>query len=85
MFRRSLAPPACCPHIASTMYLSTETLTMPPLPSPSGVRRRLQAIGRLRERLFELQCEAEPDPAAIDGLMRRLARVRRRCAADPAS
>ena len=71
------------------MHQSPDTATLPPLVSPSvspsGARRRQQAIGRLRERLFELQCEAEPDPAAIDGLMRRLARVRRRCVLDPTS
>lgn len=35
-------------------------------------------IRRLQERLFELQCEPEPDVGAINRLMRELARVRER-------
>ena len=46
----------------------------PSRPTPSLRQARL--IRRLREALFELQCDMEPDPVAIDRLMRRLARVR---------
>jgi len=68
------------------MDLSAHLAPAPLLqPLQPAARRRLHAIRQLRERLFELQCEAEPDPAAIDGLMRRLARVRLRCAADSAA
>jgi hypothetical protein len=50
--------------------------------TPSSRGRRLaHAIHRLREALFELQCEPEPDADAINVLMRRLARVRARSAA----
>lgn len=46
---------------------------------PNRAHRQAGAIRRLREALFELQCEPEPDAVAIDGLMARLARVRARC------
>ncbi|KQP49639.1 hypothetical protein [Pseudorhodoferax sp. Leaf274] len=57
--------------------------------SPATVRitaslSQARLIRRLRETLFELQCEPDPDPAAIDRLMRRLARVRSRDAHSPA-
>ncbi len=43
---------------------------------PPAQRRQAGEIRRLRETLFELQCEPEPDASAIDGVMRRLALVR---------
>lgn len=49
---------------------------------PAG-RRRARLIGRLRETLFELQCEVEPDPVAIDRVLRRLARVHAQTLAQP--
>jgi len=47
-----------------------------PAPRPTPSLRQARLIGRLRATLFELQCDADPDPVAIDRLMRRLARVR---------
>lgn len=43
---------------------------------PAPGLRQARLIRRLREVLFTLQCDAEPDPRAIDRQMRRLARVR---------
>lgn len=58
-----------------------QTVAATPAFLPTGrVHRLASAIHRLREVLFELQCAPEPDPVAIDALMRRLARVRARCA-----
>lgn len=47
-----------------------------PAARPAPSLRQARLIRRLRETLFELQCDLEPDPVAIDRLMRRLARVR---------
>jgi hypothetical protein len=49
-----------------------------PAARPAPGLRQARLIRRLRETLFELQCDAEPDAVAIDRLMRRLARVRGR-------
>jgi hypothetical protein len=68
-------------HDLPAMHMPSEPAPAPPQALPPGARRQLHAIRQLRERLFDLQCEPDPDPAAIDGLMRRLARVRRRCVA----
>jgi hypothetical protein len=54
--------------------LDPTTVSRPVERLPVG-RRRARLIGRLRETLFELQCEVEPDPVAIDRVLRRLARV----------
>lgn len=67
------------------MHMPPEIAPVPPQQLPPGARRQLHAIRQLRERLFDLQCEPDPDPAAIDGLMRRLARVRGHCVAAPAA
>lgn len=48
------------------------------LPPATRSQRQARLIRRLRDKLFELQCVADPDAAAIDQLMRRLARVRGR-------
>ncbi|HVR52730.1 MAG TPA: hypothetical protein VMS38_23610 [Pseudorhodoferax sp.] len=48
------------------------------VPQATRSQRQARLIRRLRENLFELQCVADPDAAAIDQLMRRLARVRGR-------
>ncbi|MFT3718421.1 hypothetical protein [Pseudorhodoferax sp.] len=56
-------------HALADSAASSSTST--PLP-PRHARR----IRQLRERLFELQCEPEPDADAIDRLMRQLARLR---------
>ncbi|KQP11862.1 hypothetical protein [Pseudorhodoferax sp. Leaf267] len=60
------------------------TATLPTPTSTATSHRQAHVIRRLREALFELQCAPEPDPDAIDSLMRRLARVRARCARDHA-
>lgn len=52
--------------------------SVPRVPPATRSQRQARLIRRLRENLFELQCVAEPDAAAIDRLMRRLARVRGR-------
>ncbi len=67
------------------MHMPPELAPTPPQALPPGARRQLHAIRQLRERLFDLQCEPDPDPAAIDGLMRRLARVRGHCVVAPAA
>lgn len=50
---------------------------------PQKLRQQARQIKRLRETLYELQCEIDPDPAKINMVMGRLAKVRGRLAGDP--
>ena len=50
---------------------------------PQKFRQQARQIKRLRETLYELQCEIDPDPAKINKVMSRLAKVRGRFAGDP--
>lgn len=57
-----------------SLHSETQAFSTPDLPPEQ--RQQAGEIRRLRETLFELQCELEPDTSAIDGVMRRLAVVR---------
>jgi len=57
--------------------------TPPACALPKKFKDQARQIKRLRETLYDLQCEIDPDPAKINKVMSRLAKVRSRFAGDP--